>query len=162
MWEDRMAAIGRVVQTHWTFAFLGLFATLFTIVGGALMLHGQLGGFWTTGFVLAGPMPLLVIGVATILRIRRPALASVQAVAVSPAPARPLQKMKCPFCDGSGHMRIMTGPAQPCIKCHGKGYIFTDRVGQPKCTFCWGHAYRFGATNTLCPVCDGEGLMPWD
>jgi DnaJ-class molecular chaperone len=142
MLEERLEEIGRVIQTHWGFSFLGLAATIVTVGGGA----------W------AACKWVQQRRVATARKIGSSPVVAVQSL----PPVRPFQKMKCPFCDGSGHMQIVSGPAEPCIKCHGKGYIFTDRIGQPKCKFCWGHAYRFGATNTLCPVCDGEGLMPWD
>lgn len=138
-----MVELGRLIQTHWVFILVSFVGSVVTIVG------GMCGGFrWIRSLASRSS--------------DRTSVLPVESVVHSAAPARPLQKMKCKFCDGSGHMRIMTGPAEPCIKCLGKGYIFTDRIGQPKCTFCLGHAYRFGATNTLCPVCGGEGLMPWD
>jgi hypothetical protein len=158
MLKNRLDEIGKVIQTHWAFSILGLIATLFTIGGGVLWACGQLGGAWAAFAVLAGPLPLVIVGAAALWR-SSPLSA---AVIPAPIPARPIQKMKCRFCDGSGHMQMISWPAEPCIICHGKGYIFTDRIGRPKCTFCWGHAYRFGATNTACPVCGGVGLMPWD
>lgn len=88
----------------------------------------------------------------------------------NPQPAPPslnrpsVAKMHCRLCAGSGKNHI-GGEIIPgvCRLCRGRGYVNTDRVGQPDCPHCEGSGQNRIAgmhVGGTCTVCQGYGILP--
>ena len=73
---------------------------------------------------------------------------------------RTLTKIQCPTCRGTGNSWWRY--TNSCEKCHGRGDIYTYRVGQPACRRCRGTGLQNARYTAFCDVCEGVGLKPYD
>jgi hypothetical protein len=78
----------------------------------------------------------------------------------APPENRILAKMQCPTCKSTGNS--WGRYTNSCEKCHGRGGIYSFRVGQPACRRCRGTGLQNGRYTAFCDVCDGVGLKPYD
>ncbi|GAB5407624.1 MAG: hypothetical protein Aurels2KO_58550 [Aureliella sp.] len=124
-----------------------------------------------TSFIREHPIPVLIGFVASVITIGG-AIGRIFGYIPPlkfPRRTKTQPRMQCRLCNGTGkdHVGGVIIPGV-CDVCAGKGYVITDRVGQPNCPHC-PHCRGSGRDTVgnihiggACEVCGGIGVLPRD